>query len=543
MLRADEVTILVKAFERPEALDRCLISLREFLPGVKIIVGDDSRESQAWRHIGPGIEYCELEHDTGLAEGRNILVRQANTPYVLIMDDDTVIQPGADLTAMIEMLELYELDVLGGEVIGLEDWKGSLEMHGETLVHLYNKSSRAACNPSGDLPLWDFIPNFFLAKRQALLDNPWRPELKICEHSEWSWRVRGKLDIGLCDLVRSANARDRGPFYSNKRARTAEFLEKERSIIGALSYDYVDPQRIRALLVYNPNINKHPMGSLAELRDQIAMHHAVEMVSEDQVAPEMFREKNLVISYWSWVGAEMAKGKDMRCVFLTDDLHWPNEEHLRRTLDSIDRSDLFFCPNAIVAARLDTYLPYRGKLRRFAWSVPWWFEPQPWGLREQKVTISGASGLPYPLRNGIRNAYHPKVQDRSHPNYDSGRAESDSYAAWLSDHVGGIATCGTATVDGCRVDYDLCKYYEVAAVTCPFFEENEHVAAAGFEAYKHYIPINARDWRYQVERMLGEPEKMREVFLNSSGLIAANHTCQVRAREFWSTIKEEFGWN
>jgi len=70
-----KTTILFQTFKRPEACARLLESIIKHYPEYYpdfVIVNDDS------------------EHDRGISWGRNFLVSQAQTPYVLIIDDDAI---------------------------------------------------------------------------------------------------------------------------------------------------------------------------------------------------------------------------------------------------------------------------------------------------------------------------------------------------------------------------------------------------------------------------------------------------------------------
>jgi len=92
------LTIGITTRNRPAALERCVQSL-ELLRAIapRVLVFDDASQSPAEpivRQASPrGLEFTVIRDDRGIGNiaGRNRLMREAATPYVLLLDDDAVI--------------------------------------------------------------------------------------------------------------------------------------------------------------------------------------------------------------------------------------------------------------------------------------------------------------------------------------------------------------------------------------------------------------------------------------------------------------------
>jgi hypothetical protein len=65
-----DITAVIKTFERPNELDRVIQSLRGFYPDLKIIVTDDSRIPYPRNDV----DYHVMPYDSGLSAGRNLLI-------------------------------------------------------------------------------------------------------------------------------------------------------------------------------------------------------------------------------------------------------------------------------------------------------------------------------------------------------------------------------------------------------------------------------------------------------------------------------------
>lgn len=171
----DELTVVVKTFERPRTVRRFVASARRLHPGLRIVVVDDSREPQEV----PGAELLALPFDSGLSAGRNAGLKRVATPYVLIADDDLVLYRGTRLREALALLASERrIDIMGGRLIDLpfrrrlpKEWQfDAIFPPGREPVHA--RGERLA-----GLRVVNKVPNFFLAHTDRLRLVPWDDEL------------------------------------------------------------------------------------------------------------------------------------------------------------------------------------------------------------------------------------------------------------------------------------------------------------------------------------------------------------------------------
>jgi hypothetical protein len=187
---AANVTFIVKAFERSGCLTRLLDSVAASYPGAPVIVLDDSgrplltdRERAALEQRLPHLRYIRSAFDVGLAAGRNALVDEVKTPFVLLLDDDFILEAGSGIERLLGVLERGLFDLAGGCIDSA---------HGYSLLHsgdhLEVRSDLACAGHTDrpplfdtpDLSCWevDMINNFFLARTDFLRQVRWDPRLK-----------------------------------------------------------------------------------------------------------------------------------------------------------------------------------------------------------------------------------------------------------------------------------------------------------------------------------------------------------------------------
>jgi glycosyltransferase involved in cell wall biosynthesis len=204
-----DITVVVKTFERPDALRRLVTSIRRLYPNVAVLVVDDSAE--ALEPVPAGItRYLYEPYDTlGAAGGRNAGLREAATPYVLCCDDDMVFERRTDLGRMLYALESTRFDIVSSLWLDHDPWtgicrgprrfEGTLDVEDDILVHRLG----ATRGTLDRLPVFDIVHQFFLASRERLGEEPWDAELNLSEHYELflSLEERGLRSTRLPDVV------------------------------------------------------------------------------------------------------------------------------------------------------------------------------------------------------------------------------------------------------------------------------------------------------------------------------------------------------
>jgi GT2 family glycosyltransferase len=235
-----DVTVLVKTFERPECLRRLISSIRRYYPGIAVLVVDDSAEPLEPAPAGVTRYWHFPFNSLGLSAGRNFGVRQVETEYLLICDDDMVFGRRTDLSKMLRALETTRFDIVSCLWMDHDPWKsirrgyrryeGTIEVHDGVLIHHHG----AVRGTVDGLPVFDIVHNFFVASRARLEENAWDERLKIGEeHTDFFLRAkeRGWLCTRLPDVVvyhRPAQP----PAYEAYRVDTKRYVDLLQELHG-----------------------------------------------------------------------------------------------------------------------------------------------------------------------------------------------------------------------------------------------------------------------------------------------------------------------
>jgi len=199
-----EVSLLIKTFERPHKLDRLLQSISDTSSAnVPILIADDSKDTnQSTWFERDNVSYFKLPYDRGLSYGRNFLVDKAETPFCVVLDDDFFFTPDTKLHVLLDIVKNKGFDLAAGAVQGLihgAPGYGNIEIKGKNLQLLMGAPPREIIN---DLPVYDVVNNFFLAKTETLKEEPWDNRFKIYgEHTDFFCRYSRKYKVTFTDKV------------------------------------------------------------------------------------------------------------------------------------------------------------------------------------------------------------------------------------------------------------------------------------------------------------------------------------------------------
>jgi len=211
----DKVTIVIKTLLRPRALRRCIRSIRKMYPSVKILVADDSGYKTYDGSAGHVDGYFLLPQDSGASYGRNYLVRQVDTEYVMVVDDDTVFDESTRIEFATDVLDTRpNLDIVAG-YYRPGRWWGELELDLPAGV-LYRRFHKASEVVDG-FPVYDFVPQFYVGRTVKVRAVGWDDDLKTLDHLQFAWRARGKLNATVLPYFSSFNTSERNPEYDRYR--------------------------------------------------------------------------------------------------------------------------------------------------------------------------------------------------------------------------------------------------------------------------------------------------------------------------------------
>lgn len=196
------VTIVTHTHGRLEKVGELHKSVEKWFPGTQVIASDDSGGPVP--NVTDTLTWLRLPSDAGLAAGRNALLRAAKTLYVQLLDDDFVLNAQSHLDLSAERLELFRHVGIVGAVIPADIAKGwrfqgvISASKGALILQRGNRGYLDGCDRV------DYVPNVFMARRQAIIDaGGWDDELKLGEHEEFFWRMKAarKFEILSCQFV------------------------------------------------------------------------------------------------------------------------------------------------------------------------------------------------------------------------------------------------------------------------------------------------------------------------------------------------------
>jgi hypothetical protein len=216
----EDVTAVVKTFERPRTLRRLVESVCLTHPSLRMIVVDDSETPVCLS----GVENIVMPFNSGLSAGRQEALARVTTPFFLLLDDDHVFYRGTTLERAVAVMQRHpEIDIMGGDEILLPLYAPSQFWRGDVY------DTRPPTLPRGSalagLPVCDRVPNFFLARTERLRLIGWSPELKLLEHNDFFARARGVLTTVFNRDFRVLHART---------PLDREYMSKRMDVEGAL---------------------------------------------------------------------------------------------------------------------------------------------------------------------------------------------------------------------------------------------------------------------------------------------------------------------
>ncbi len=225
------VTALVKTFERPDVVRRLVESMQRLYPAMPIIVVDDSRSPVALE----GVRVVEMPFDSGIGAGRNKGLEQAETDFVLVLDDDFVFTRKTRLGSALALMERHpEIDVMGGQLVDLPFYFQAPIPRGQ-IFPTAALPLRPLGSTVGGLEVVDKAQTFLLARRERLATVRWDPLPKRMDHADFFTRALGVLTTVYNPDLRALHART--PF-------DAKYMSQRMDLTGsrdALAERYSEP--------------------------------------------------------------------------------------------------------------------------------------------------------------------------------------------------------------------------------------------------------------------------------------------------------------
>ncbi|MEC4989630.1 MAG: glycosyltransferase [Oscillatoria sp. PMC 1068.18] len=187
---SEDITIIVKTFERPCCIFRLLKSIRKYYPTVKILVCEDSRTNLFENRESPqkNIIWLTLPFEAGhtLGAGRNHLLKQVTTKYFFLCDDDHIFTEHTCLKTLLAFLAEFDYDLVGGSQ-GKEQYGTAIfEQVGEIVYQRFFQHHGVVTK---NVVKCDRVSNTFLAKTASVQSVGWEGRVLANEHAEFFLRA------------------------------------------------------------------------------------------------------------------------------------------------------------------------------------------------------------------------------------------------------------------------------------------------------------------------------------------------------------------
>jgi len=178
------------------------------------LIAYDAQDFAAW----------QLPFDCGLSYSRNMMVQCAaemGIPYCLVTADSIEFTEKYDFSPVVDFLELEpHHGIVGFSLDNKTIWMFNIDIapgkhfvfSPATDVRLYKGDRYICC---------DMVSNFFIAKTDCLLANPWDNRLKLLEHEDFFYQLKaqGRYSVFYTNAINARHHSVSDPQYQKYRDR------------------------------------------------------------------------------------------------------------------------------------------------------------------------------------------------------------------------------------------------------------------------------------------------------------------------------------
>lgn len=282
----NNISIAIKTFERKKALWRLLLSIRKYYPLLSIIIVDDSKKNyktqtmQKFKDLR--INYIVTEFDIGLSKGRNILLKNVETKYFLLCDDDFEFDEKTDLKTALTLLQKEEIDLLGGTIFNVfrldtlysflwavkrpkrfidifranelvSVYNGTFSINGNNVKLMIDKDYANFSKSS--LYNTDIVSNFFIASTDKIKSiKGWQPEnIKVGEHQAFFLRLKlQNIKVCYTPLFGVKHYPQKTISYNKYRMRSYKMIRESFRSLGIETYKVINKNN-REIFTFDRN--------------------------------------------------------------------------------------------------------------------------------------------------------------------------------------------------------------------------------------------------------------------------------------------------
>ena len=221
----DNVTFIVKSFERQNLVKGLCRNITHMYPVTKIIVADDSQKPL---EIGLSeVKVIHLPFNSGLSAGLDAALKEVKTPYIVRLDDDELLTVRTKVHRELRFLmEHHELDLIGfGHTT-------AIRLHSpEFNFKEYYKSSMSDALHPLKIPhktviddkhiVLGKVANIYLARTDKIREVGFDPNIRVIDHHEFFWRAAG---IMTCAIAKDTVVFHRhNPYLKHYRSYRSDF--------------------------------------------------------------------------------------------------------------------------------------------------------------------------------------------------------------------------------------------------------------------------------------------------------------------------------
>jgi hypothetical protein len=246
-----QITFAVTAFNRPDKLMMLLKSLWSRYPTAKVVIADTGNQYVDAQSICPSmdfVKYFKLPFDAGLSAARNAIVDQLDTPYMLLLEDDFVVDERCKIAPFLSVLNAHS-DI--GVVGGMHEMRYRGTAIGRPFLIKEDQIAPIAMpthktTDGVQFQISEFITNFALFRREFVQANKWDERLKVGEHLAYYRTVRDRNEWLVAYTPSSQIGHDRagrdGEYLQyRERAKAWSIQAWEESIDSQPRLPAVDP--------------------------------------------------------------------------------------------------------------------------------------------------------------------------------------------------------------------------------------------------------------------------------------------------------------
>jgi len=185
------VTFIYKSFNRQKCARKLYRSIKQYYPGARVVIADDSRVPLTIDSLREGDTIIHLPFNSGLSRGLDAALQRVGTPYVIRMDDDLLLTPGSHFYSQLQFLQTHpEVDLAAIQM---------QSRHPEKAARRYAsvRMNRPLLIPAGTWIDGRMVvykaPNVYMARTESLRKVGFDPNIRMIDHHEFFYRAAGQI--------------------------------------------------------------------------------------------------------------------------------------------------------------------------------------------------------------------------------------------------------------------------------------------------------------------------------------------------------------